>query len=152
MRGRAISAVGTDGLLWPQNQSASPPIRLPLLAGVDLETFGQTCNLVSMTRKSKAPGSSATGRRGGHPRSGRWLLQDAKARFSELVRRVRAEGPQVVTVHGREAVVLVSAEEFRRLKGNPTGRALVDVLRQSPLRDVDIEPRRDPLPVRDVTL
>jgi prevent-host-death family protein len=43
-------------------------------------------------------------------------LQDAKARFSELVRRVRSEGPQHVTVHGRDAVVVISAEEFRRLR------------------------------------
>jgi hypothetical protein len=33
---------------------------------------------------------------------GYWLLQDAKARFSELVRKVRSEGPQHVTVHGRD--------------------------------------------------
>jgi len=50
------------------------------------------------------------------------LLQDAKARFSELVRRVRSEGPQHVTVHGRDEVVVISAEEFRRLKGDLTGR------------------------------
>jgi len=43
-----------------------------------------------------------------------WKLQDAKARFSELVRRVRSEGPQHVTVHGRDEVVVISAEEFRR--------------------------------------
>ena len=36
------------------------------------------------------------------PRADRWLLQDAKTRFSELVRRVRSEGPQHVTVHGRD--------------------------------------------------
>ena len=52
---------------------------------------------------------------------GRWLLQDAKARFSELVRRVRSEGPQHVTVHGRDEVVVIAAEEFRRLKGELTG-------------------------------
>jgi len=33
--------------------------------------------------------------------TGRWLLQDAKARFSELVRRAKTDGPQLVTVHGR---------------------------------------------------
>jgi prevent-host-death family protein len=105
-----------------------------------------------MTRKSRSSKNTEDGRRGNHPRSGRWLLQDAKARFSELVRRVRTDGPQLVTVHGREMVVIVSAEEFRRLKGNPTGKALVEVMRASPLRDVDIEPRRGPLPVRDVSL
>ena len=56
---------------------------------------------------------------------GRWPLQDAKARFSELVRRVRSEGPQHVTVHGRDEVVVVAAEEFRRLKGERTGAALI---------------------------
>ena len=41
---------------------------------------------------------------------GYWLLQDAKARFSELVRRVRSEGPQHVTIHGRDEVVVIAAE------------------------------------------
>lgn len=92
----------------------------------------------------------------GKPRAssppGHWALQDAKARFSELVRRVRSEGPQHVTVHGRDEVVVVAAEEFRRLQGERTGRALVDALQASPHRDIDIEPPRRPLPVRDVSL
>ena len=85
-------------------------------------------------------------------RPGRWLLQDAKARFSELVRRVRSEGPQHVTVHGRDEVVVIAAEEFRRLKGDLTGEALVAAMQASPYRDIDIEPRRALMPVRDVTL
>jgi len=79
-------------------------------------------------------------------------LQDAKARFSELVRRVRTEGPQHVTVHGRDEVVVISAEEFRRLKGDQTGEMLIAVLQDSPDRDVEIEPRREPMPVRDIAL
>lgn len=55
---------------------------------------------------------------------GSWPLQDAKARFSELVRRVRSDGPQHVAVRGRDEVVVVAAEEFRRLKGERTGAAL----------------------------
>jgi prevent-host-death family protein len=85
-------------------------------------------------------------------RLGRWLLQDAKARFSELVRRVRTEGPQHVTVHGRDEVVVVAAEEFRRLKGDLTGEALVAAMQASPYREVDIEPRRDRMSVRDISL
>jgi len=85
-------------------------------------------------------------------RPGRWLLQDAKARFSELVRRVHSEGPQHVTVHGRYEVVVIAAEEFRRLKGDLTGRALVAAMQASPHRDVVVEPRRAPMPVREVTL
>ena len=57
-----------------------------------------------------------------------------------------------VTVHGREEVVIVSVDEFHRLKGVPTGQALVDVLQASPLRHVDLEPRRERSPVRDVKL
>jgi len=79
-------------------------------------------------------------------------LQDAKARFSELVRRVRSEGPQHVTVHGREAVVVIGAEEFRRLKGDLTGQVLLAAMQASPHRDIDIEPRRARMPVREVAL
>jgi prevent-host-death family protein len=80
------------------------------------------------------------------------LLQDAKARFSELVRKVRSEGPQHVTVHGRDEVVVIAAEEFRRLKGNVTGSALIEVMQASPHRELELEPGRMPMPVRDVSL
>jgi prevent-host-death family protein len=46
-----------------------------------------------------------------------WQLQEAKQKFSQLVRCALDEGPQVVTRHGQEVVVVVSAEEFRRLTG-----------------------------------
>lgn len=80
------------------------------------------------------------------------MLQDAKARFSELVRRVHSEGPQHVTVHGRDEVVVIAADEFRRLKGDCTGEALLVAMQASPYRDVDIAPPRSLLPVRDVVL
>ncbi len=84
---------------------------------------------------------------------GHWLLQDAKARFSELVRRVHSEGPQHVTVHGRDEVVVIAAEEFRRLQGDRTGQALIDTFQTSPHRDIDLEPPGGlPMPVRDVDL
>ena len=82
----------------------------------------------------------------------RWALQDAKARFSELVRRVRSEGPQHVTIHGRDEVVVVAADEFRRLEGERTGEALIAAMQSSPYRDIDIEPKRERAPVRDVEL
>ena len=44
-----------------------------------------------------------------------WKLQDAKARFSELVRRARTEGPQRVTIRGHDAVVVIAADELERL-------------------------------------
>jgi prevent-host-death family protein len=86
------------------------------------------------------------------PLAAHWLLQDAKARFSELVRRVRSEGPQHVTVHGRDEVVIIAAEEFRRLQGDRTGQALIDAFEASPYRDLEIEPSGAPMPVRDVSL
>jgi len=79
-------------------------------------------------------------------------LQDAKARFSELVRRVRSEGPQHVTVHGRDEVVIVAAEEFRRLQGELTGAALVEAMQASPCRDIELGSERLRLPVRDAAL
>ncbi len=79
----------------------------------------------------------------------KWKLEDAKNRFSELVRRARAEGPQVVTRHGRDAVVVLGVDEFRELvePGN-----LVDFLVKSPLADalrcgdLQIERSSDPGP------
>lgn len=107
-------------------------------------------NLVSMTRfidSSKTPPKRPA------PPPGYWLLQDAKARFSELVRRVRSEGAQHVTVHGRDEVVVIAAEEFRRLQGGRTGQALVAALQASPHRDIDLStPRSEAMPVRDVQL
>jgi prevent-host-death family protein len=68
-----------------------------------------------------------------------WQLQDAKARFSELVERAINDGPQVVTRRGMEAVVVVSAEEFRRAAANPRP---VDFFRREPFID-DLELQRD---------
>lgn len=48
-----------------------------------------------------------------------WQLQEAKQKFSQLVRRAMEEGPQTVTRHGEEAVVVMSVNEFRRLSVKP---------------------------------
>lgn len=86
------------------------------------------------------------------PGPGRWRLQDAKAQFSELVRRAREKGPQRVTVHGKDAVVVVDAEEWDRLNNPVSGRDIVDALASSPLRDVPIERLSVKSLVRDVKL
>jgi prevent-host-death family protein len=83
---------------------------------------------------------------------GYWALQDAKARFSELVRRVHSEGPQHVTVHGKNEVVVVAAEEFRRLKGARTGEAIVKAMQAVPYDDFEFELDSVRSPVRDVNL
>jgi len=109
-----------------------------------------------MTRSAKNRRTTSAKRpkrtNGTRTHSGYWLLQDAKARFSELVRKVRSEGPQHVTVHGRDEVVVIAAEEFRRLKGDLTGEALIAAMQASPHRDISLEPRRERMPVRDVSL
>ena len=84
--------------------------------------------------------------------AGSWRLQDAKARFSELVRRAREKGPQRVTVHGKDAVVVVDAEEWDRLKKPVSGKDIVEALANSPLRDVPFERLSVKSPVRDVDL
>ena len=63
-----------------------------------------------------------------------------------------SEGPQHVTLHGRDAVVVVDSDEFQRLKGARTGRLLIDALQASPHLEIDVEPRRSAMPVRAVKL
>ena len=101
--------------------------------------------LVSMTRKTSTLAVPTA-----QPPRRRWRLQDAKARFSELVRMAHSDGPQHVTLHGRDAVVVVDADEFNRLKGARTGELLIEALQASPHRQVEIEPRRSAMPVRAV--
>ena len=91
-------------------------------------------------------------RRSVSSRTGPWALQDAKARFSEVVRKAKSEGPQRITVHGREEVVVVSVEEYRRVKGELTGEALVSVMRDSPHGEVGISRVRTRGSVRGVKL
>lgn len=98
-----------------------------------------------MTRNRGTRARAASGTR-------RWALQDAKARFSEVVRKAKTEGPQRITVHGREEVVILSVEEYRRVKGEQTGLALVELLQDSPLRDLSFDRLRTRGRVRSVEL
>ena len=47
----------------------------------------------------------------------RWPVQDAKQRFSELIRSAHADGPQVVTRHGEEIAVVIDIADYRHLTG-----------------------------------
>ena len=67
----------------------------------------------------------------------RWSLQDAKNQFSELVRRVLTDGPQLVTRSGQDAVVIIAVSEYERLTASPD--SLVAFLQASPLADVTLE-------------
>jgi len=55
-------------------------------------------------------------------------------------------------VHGRDEVVVVTAESYRRLKGRVTGQALIEAMQASPHRDIELQPERISMPVRDVNL
>jgi len=47
-----------------------------------------------------------------------WQLQEAKQRFSEVLRRAHTEGPQIVTRHGEEVAVIIDIEEYRHMSGS----------------------------------
>lgn len=69
-----------------------------------------------------------------------WQLQEAKNQFSAVVEKALTDGYQVVTRHGQPAVVVMSVEEFRKLK--PKNKSLVDFLAASPLRGLANLPAR----------
>jgi prevent-host-death family protein len=68
----------------------------------------------------------------------RWQLQEAKNRLSELVRKAADEGPQMITLRGDDAVVVVAAEEYTRLTRKSSG-TLVDFFRKSPLAGAELD-------------
>ena len=84
--------------------------------------------------------------------SNRWRLQDAKARLSEVVRQAQQRGPQRVTLHGRDAVVVVRADEFDRMRRPISGRDIVAALATSPLAGVNFERMTIKSKVRDIRL
>lgn len=79
-----------------------------------------------------------------------WQLQEAKARLSELIRTTLEQGPQEITVRGSAAVVVVSTEEFERLR-RPR-ESFVQFIRRSPLYGVELNLERDASPTRDIEL
>lgn len=73
-----------------------------------------------------------------------WQIQTAKARFSELFRKARSEGPQRITRQGKEGVVMISDEQYARLvaKSNQP-KSIVQFFRESPLAGVKLGLKRD---------
>ena len=78
-----------------------------------------------------------------------WQVQTAKQRFSELVERAVNEGPQTVTKHGRETVVVLDIAEYRRLRGEPMN--FKEFLLSIPKGD-DLEIERSKDPPREIDL
>ncbi|MBZ5592694.1 MAG: type II toxin-antitoxin system Phd/YefM family antitoxin [Acidobacteriia bacterium] len=74
-----------------------------------------------------------------------WQLQTAKARFSEVFRLARSQGPQWITRGGKEAVVVLPAEEFERLtRRKKQSGNLVEFFAKSPLASADLHLEREP--------
>lgn len=74
----------------------------------------------------------------------RWKLEDAKARFSEVVRLAGTEGPQLVTVRGKEAAVILTPEAYKQLLPKPRRhQPLVRFLQGLGLSDIDLKRERD---------
>ena len=82
-----------------------------------------------------------------------WQVQTAKARFSEVFRLARTEGPQRITKQGKEGVVMISGEEYEKLMvKSRQPKSLVQFFRESPLVGVDLDLKRDQDLGRDIEL
>lgn len=86
------------------------------------------------------------------PTKSAWKLQDAKAHFSAVVREAQEKGPQRVTVHGKDAVVVVAAAEFDRMAATAAQPSLHALLSQSPLSKLDFAHEGIRSSVRDIEL
>jgi antitoxin Phd len=100
-------------------------------------------------KKNVPPHSQAVTK---EPRN-RWQLQAAKARFSELFRSARSEGPQLITRQGKEGVVMIAEEEYDALVGRShQPKSLAQFFRESPLVGVELDLEREKDEGREIDL
>lgn len=79
-----------------------------------------------------------------------WQLQEAKGKFSEVVKRAQSQGPQNITVHGEPVAVLISRRDYLKLiHPKPS---LVELLRTSPLAGSELDIAREQTPTRKIKL
>lgn len=82
-----------------------------------------------------------------------WQIQTAKARFSEVFRRARTEGPQRIMRQGKEGVVMISDEQYALLVGRShQPKSLLQFFRDSPLVGVELDLEREKDTGRDIEL
>ena len=79
-----------------------------------------------------------------------WPLQEAKAKFSELLRRAQADGPQTVTVHGKPFASVAAIDINAQTEDDKTGQVIVDAFKKCPVKDFEVERFRDYGLFRDV--
>ena len=80
-----------------------------------------------------------------------WALQDAKNGFSRVVENALTKGPQTVTKHGKETVVIISMDDYRKTAGCRDG-SLVDFFQTSPLKGIELDTKRSKDTGRKVVL
>lgn len=80
-----------------------------------------------------------------------WQLQTAKARFSEVFRLARSEGPQLITRQGRDGVVMLSVEQYEQLT-KTNRKPLIEFFRESPFVGLELDFEREPDLGRDADL
>ncbi len=101
------------------------------------------------TLEKRKPAHASTTRTGAH----NWQLQTAKAKFSEVFRLARTEGPQRITRQGKEGVVMISDEQYDQLMvKSRQPKSIVQFFRESPLVGIDLDLERDKDTGRDVEL
>ena len=91
-------------------------------------------------------------RHAGSTRFHGWKLGEAKAKFSRVVRLAASGQPQRVTVRGKDAVVIVAAAEFERLRAQAASDSLHELLSQSPLNRLELDDEGVRSPIREVEL
>lgn len=80
----------------------------------------------------------------------KWQLQDAKARLSEVIKKAVKEGPQSITIHGQPTAVLLSNEEYERIKKPRV--SFIKFMQRSPLYGLDLNVKREQTRTRDVDI
>lgn len=81
----------------------------------------------------------------------KWSIANAKSQLSEVVRRAGRQGPQTISVRGKDAAVLLSKADYDRLRDPDRPKDFKDWLLNGPsLEDLDLE--RDQTPPRDIEL
>jgi antitoxin Phd len=110
-----------------------------------IERFDQIKRLLMRKASKKEPRVSTPKARIGRAKEARhsWKLQTAKARLSEVFRLARTEGPQLITRHGKEGVVMLPVEQFDQLIRSNQPTSLVRFFRESPFVGVKLDLERD---------
>jgi prevent-host-death family protein len=113
--------------------------------------YNESSQIVRFDRSIKAMPRAATQHRKpvntlsrSVPSMERWKLEDAKARLSEVVRLAETAGPQLVTIRGKEAAVILAPEQYKRLLPRPKGQqSLVRFLQGLGLSQLDVKRESD---------